>query len=77
DETEADTPLIHQQVVARLEEAEAVDAVISVDVGTVTVWMARHFKLKANVAFVVSSWLASGGGGVAGAGGAGLGAGGG
>ncbi|MCY7918638.1 pyruvate oxidase [Bacillus vallismortis] len=67
DETEAETPLRPQQVVARLEEAAADDAVLSVDVGTVTVWMARHFKMKANQDFIVSSWLATMGCGLPGA----------
>ncbi|MCY8423721.1 pyruvate oxidase [Bacillus vallismortis] len=67
DETEAETPLKPQQVVARLEEAAADDAVLSVDVGTVTVWMARHFKMKANQDFIVSSWLATMGCGLPGA----------
>ncbi|MGM0950729.1 MAG: pyruvate oxidase [Bacillota bacterium] len=67
DETEAATPLKPQQVVARLEEAAADDAVLSVDVGTVTVWMARHFKMKANQDFIVSSWLATMGCGLPGA----------
>ncbi|MCY7892213.1 pyruvate oxidase [Bacillus vallismortis] len=67
DETETETPLKPQQVVARLEEAAADDAVLSVDVGTVTVWMARHFKMKANQDFIVSSWLATMGCGLPGA----------
>ncbi|MCY8544706.1 pyruvate oxidase [Bacillus vallismortis] len=67
DETEAETPLKPQQVVARLEEAAADDAVLSVDVGTVTVWMARHFKMKAKQDFIVSSWLATMGCGLPGA----------
>ncbi|MFH0348780.1 pyruvate oxidase [Bacillus vallismortis] len=67
DETEAATPLKPQQVVARLEEAAADDAVLSIDVGTVTVWMARHFKMKANQDFIVSSWLATMGCGLPGA----------
>lgn len=67
DETEATTPLKPQQVVARLQEAAADDAVLSVDVGTVTVWMARHFKMNANQDFIVSSWLATMGCGLPGA----------
>ncbi|AMA51149.1 pyruvate oxidase [Bacillus inaquosorum] len=67
DETEAATPLKPQQVVARLQEAAADDAVLSVDVGTVTVWMARHFKMNANQDFIVSSWLATMGCGLPGA----------
>nr|WGD69521.1 thiamine pyrophosphate-dependent enzyme [Bacillus subtilis] len=39
---------------------------LSVDVGTVTVWMARHFKMNANQDFIVSSWLATMGRGLAG-----------
>ncbi|WP_434178018.1 pyruvate oxidase [Bacillus stercoris] len=67
DQTEATTPLKPQQVVARLQEAAADDAVLSVDVGTVTVWMARHFKMNANQDFIVSSWLATMGCGLPGA----------
>lgn len=67
DETEATTPLKPQQVVARLQEAAADDAVLSVDVGTVTVWMARHFKMNAKQDFIVSSWLATMGCGLPGA----------
>lgn len=67
DETEATTPLKPQQVVTRLQEAAADDAVLSVDVGTVTVWMARHFKMNANQDFIVSSWLATMGCGLPGA----------
>ncbi|MCY9031857.1 pyruvate oxidase [Bacillus inaquosorum] len=67
DETEAATPLKPQQIVARLQEAAADDAVLSVDVGTVTVWMARHFKMNANQDFIVSSWLATMGCGLPGA----------
>ncbi len=67
DEAEAETPLKPQQVVARLQEAAADDAVLSVDVGTVTVWMARHFKMNANQDFIVSSWLATMGCGLPGA----------
>ncbi|MGF7536031.1 pyruvate oxidase [Bacillus mexicanus] len=67
DESEAETPLKPQQVVARLQEAAADDAVLSVDVGTVTVWMTRHFKMNANQDFIVSSWLATMGCGLPGA----------
>ncbi len=67
DEAEAETPLKPQQVVARLQEAAADNAVLSVDVGTVTVWLARHFKMNANQDFIVSSWLATMGCGLPGA----------
>lgn len=66
DETEATNPLKPQQVIARLQDAAADDAVLSVDVGTVTVWMARHFKMT-NQDFIVSSWLATMGCGLPGA----------
>lgn len=66
DETEATHPLKPQQVIARLQDAAAEDAVLSVDVGTVTVWMARHFKM-AKQDFIVSSWLATMGCGLPGA----------
>ncbi|MED5048576.1 pyruvate oxidase [Bacillus siamensis] len=66
DETEATHPLKPQQVIARLQDAAAEDAVLSVDVGTVTVWMARHFKMKKQD-FIVSSWLATMGCGLPGA----------
>lgn len=66
DETEATHLLKPQQVIARLQDAAAEDAVLSVDVGTVTVWMARHFKMKKQD-FIVSSWLATMGCGLPGA----------
>ncbi|MEK4630958.1 MULTISPECIES: pyruvate oxidase [Bacillus] len=66
DETEATHPLKPQQVIARLQDAAAENAVLSVDVGTVTVWMARHFKMKKQD-FIVSSWLATMGCGLPGA----------
>lgn len=45
DEQVATEPLKPQQVIARLEDAVADDAVLSVDVGNVTVWTARHFNM--------------------------------
>ncbi|GAA3328511.1 hypothetical protein GCM10020331_072760 [Ectobacillus funiculus] len=42
------------------------DAVLSVDVGNVTVWVARHFRMT-NQQFIISSWLATLGCGLPGA----------
>lgn len=42
------------------------DAILSVDVGNVTVWTARHFRMT-NQQFVISSWLATLGCGLPGA----------
>lgn len=42
------------------------DAVLSVDVGNVTVWMARHFDMT-NQDFIISSWLGTMGHGLPGA----------
>ncbi|MGG3623592.1 pyruvate oxidase [Bacillus gobiensis] len=66
DEEEASVPIKPQQVIARLQEVVDDDAVLSVDVGNVTVWMARHFKMT-NQDLVVSSWLATMGCGLPGA----------
>ncbi len=62
----ATSPIKPQQVIARLEEAVEEDAILSVDVGNVTVWMARHFEMKQQD-FIISSWLATMGCGLPGA----------
>lgn len=62
----ATSPIKPQQVIARLEEAVEDDAILSVDVGNVTVWMARHFEMKQQD-FIISSWLATMGCGLPGA----------
>lgn len=66
DEQVATEPLKPQQVIARLEDAVADDAVLSVDVGNVTVWTARHFNMT-NQDFLISSWLGTMGCGLPGA----------
>ncbi|UOY87914.1 pyruvate oxidase [Bacillus glycinifermentans] len=66
DEQRATSPLKPQQVIARLQDAAADDAVLSVDVGNVTVWMARHFDMT-NQDFIISSWLGTMGCGLPGA----------
>ncbi len=66
DEQKATDPLKPQQVIARLQDAVADDAVLSVDVGNVTVWMARHFDMD-DQDFLISSWLGTMGCGLPGA----------
>lgn len=59
-------PLKPQPVIRALQEVASDDAVLSVDVGNVTVWMARHFHMT-NQQFIISSWLATLGCGLPGA----------
>jgi pyruvate oxidase len=59
-------PLKPQRVIRTLQEVASDDAVLSVDVGNVTVWMARHFHMT-NQKFIISSWLATLGCGLPGA----------
>ena len=59
-------PAKPQRVIHALQEVAADDAVLSVDVGNVTVWMARHFHIT-HQSFVISSWLATLGCGLPGA----------
>jgi pyruvate oxidase len=59
-------PLKPQSVIRALQEVAEDDAVLSVDVGNVTVWMARHFRMT-NQQFIISSWLATLGCGLPGA----------
>jgi pyruvate oxidase len=68
EEQEADNsvPIKPQRVVGALQQVAADDAILSVDVGNVTVWMARHFKMK-NQKFITSGWLATLGCGLPGA----------
>ncbi|MED3979908.1 pyruvate oxidase [Priestia megaterium] len=58
EENEVSTPIKPQQVISKLQKIVEDDAIVSVDVGNVTVWMARHFRMT-NQKFVVSSWLAT------------------
>ncbi|TLS36198.1 pyruvate oxidase [Pseudalkalibacillus caeni] len=59
-------PIKPQNVVKGLQQVISTDAIISCDVGNVTVWMARHFRMT-NQKFVISSWLATLGCGLPGA----------
>ncbi|MEW5569896.1 pyruvate oxidase [Rossellomorea marisflavi] len=65
-EEDESVPLKPQRVIHALQEVAADDAVLSVDVGNVTVWMARHFHIT-HQSFVISSWLATLGCGLPGA----------
>ncbi|MBG9471691.1 pyruvate oxidase [Priestia megaterium] len=58
EENEVSTPIKPQQVIPKLQKIVDDDAIVSVDVGNVTVWMARHFRMT-NQKFVISSWLAT------------------
>jgi pyruvate oxidase len=59
-------PIKPQRVIRALQEVAEEDAVLSVDVGNVTVWMARHFHM-AHQKMIISSWLATLGCGLPGA----------
>ncbi|NGY72452.1 pyruvate oxidase [Bacillus megaterium] len=58
EENEVSTPIKPQQVIPKLQKIVDDDAIVSVDVGNVTVWMARHFRMT-NQKFVISSRLAT------------------
>ena len=55
-----------QRVMHALQHVAQDDAILSVDVGNVTVWTARHFRMT-NQQFIISSWLATLGCGLPGA----------
>jgi len=59
-------PIKPQRVIRALQEVAEEDAVLSVDVGNVTVWMARHFHMT-HQKMIISSWLATLGCGLPGA----------
>ncbi|MDR7001136.1 pyruvate oxidase [Neobacillus niacini] len=65
-EENGSVPLKPQRVIRSLQEVTSDDAILSVDVGNVTVWMARHFHMT-NQKFIISSWLATLGCGLPGA----------
>lgn len=58
-ETSADTPIRPQVVARALGELAADDAIFVCDTGAVTVWGARHLRMRAEQRFVLSSSLAS------------------
>ena len=57
--SQPDVPMKPQVVAARLSEQLADDAIVAVDWGTVTVWAARHLRLRARQRFSVSGTLAT------------------
>ncbi|MCT1901685.1 pyruvate oxidase [Oceanobacillus sojae] len=67
DEEQTSTPIKPQQVIHEVQKITADDAILSVDVGNVTVWAARHFRMKRTQDFLISSWLGTMGCGLPGA----------
>lgn len=65
-EVDDSVPIKPQRVIHALQQVAEEDAVLSVDVGNVTVWMARHFHMT-HQKFIISSWLATLGCGLPGA----------
>ncbi|WP_077624884.1 pyruvate oxidase [Sediminibacillus massiliensis] len=63
---EPTTPIKPQQVIPNIQKVMEKDAIISVDVGNVTVWAARHLRLTQQK-MIVSSWMATMGCGLPGA----------
>jgi pyruvate oxidase len=66
EEAQSAVPIKPQRVIRALQQVVQDDAVLSVDVGNVTVWMARHFRMSRQQ-MVISSWLATLGCGLPGA----------
>jgi pyruvate oxidase len=58
--------IVPEYVARAIQEVASDNAVLSCDVGNVTVWMARHFRCT-NQEFMISSWLATLGCGLPGA----------
>ncbi len=54
-----DVPIKPQRVAAELSELVADDAIISTDSGTITAWIARHFKIRGEQKFSCSGNLAT------------------
>ncbi|WP_126425675.1 pyruvate oxidase [Brevibacillus marinus] len=65
-EQDQSVPIKPQRVIHALQQVVSDDAVLSVDVGNVTVWVARNFRMT-NQRMVISSWLATLGCGLPGA----------
>ncbi|MFD1066730.1 pyruvate oxidase [Oceanobacillus locisalsi] len=57
DEEQTSTPIKPQQVIRAVQDIADDDAILSVDVGNVTVWATRHFRMKTTQDFLISSWL--------------------
>ncbi|WP_221566611.1 pyruvate oxidase [Alkalihalobacillus sp. TS-13] len=66
EENHVSSPIKPQEVIPKLQEIVEDDAIVSVDVGNVTVWMARHFQITRQK-FLISSWMATMGCGLPGA----------
>ncbi|MBM7645757.1 pyruvate oxidase [Scopulibacillus daqui] len=66
EEADDSVPIKPQKVLRMLNQVAHDDAVLSVDVGNVTVWTARDFRIT-NQQFILSSWLATLGCGLPGA----------
>ncbi|MCA1055919.1 pyruvate oxidase [Rossellomorea aquimaris] len=66
DEIEATAPIKPPQVIPMIQKIARDDATLSVDVGNVTVWTARHFRIT-HQKFIISSWMATMGCGLPGA----------
>ncbi|GIO25333.1 pyruvate oxidase [Oceanobacillus sp. J11TS1] len=67
EEEQTSTPIKPQQVVHEVQKIAADNAILSVDVGNVTVWATRHFRMKTTQDFLISSWLGTMGCGLPGA----------
>ncbi|MGG0187213.1 pyruvate oxidase [Bacillus rhizoplanae] len=65
-ENDTSIPIKPQRVMHAVQQVAHDDAILSVDVGNVTVWTARHFRMT-NQRFILSSWLATLGCGLPGA----------
>lgn len=65
-EMQTSLPIKPQAVIRALQKVVSDDAILSCDVGNVTVWMARNFRMT-NQKFIISSWLATLGCGLPGA----------
>ncbi len=66
-ETDGRRPIRPQRVAATLSRLAAPEAILSVDVGNVTVWMARNFSASGKHRMIFSGWLATMGVGLPGA----------
>ncbi len=54
-----ETPIKPQQIAYELDKVASDDAIVSTDSGTITTWVARHFKIRGNRMFSCSGNLAT------------------
>ncbi|MHB1435574.1 MAG: thiamine pyrophosphate-dependent enzyme [Thermoplasmata archaeon] len=66
-ESDASTPIRPQRLAREIARAVGPGGIVSVDVGTVTVWMARNFPVSEEQRLLFSGWLATMGSGLPGA----------